>query len=262
MAFCNKCGTQLSEGAKFCPKCGSPSNDGIIICSMCGAEFSNKAKYCPKCGNPTGSSQLKESGVEVSIKQDGKFIHSENVLQDEMNSQIEVHVNKGKKWISYGIFAIVFIAACYILGLVNNDKPSNEEEIQQTEQIQEATINSPTNNIEEENSETQKDAEFQRKIMEYGEEIQQIMTQMNNILNGYAASRSYGPVDERAAVNAFADIGDLHSKGVRIFDKMIDLARKYNYKDAIEMLKQEKRDFDETNMRMQKIIHDDLYNFE
>ena len=24
MAFCGKCGTQLSEGAKFCPKCGNP----------------------------------------------------------------------------------------------------------------------------------------------------------------------------------------------------------------------------------------------
>ena len=43
---------------------------------------------------------------------------------------------------------------------------------------------------------------------------------------------------------------------------MIDLARKYKYNDAIQMLKQEKKDFDEANMRMQKIIHDDLYNFE
>jgi uncharacterized membrane protein YvbJ len=253
-------GHDVGDDVKYCPQCGNPLNDGITICSKCGAEFSNKAKFCPKCGNPTGSSQLKESGVEVSIKQDGKFIHSENVLQDEMNSPIEENNNKGKKLISYGAFAIIFIAACYILGLINDDKTNNEGEIQQTEQIQETTINSPTNNIQEDNSETQKDAEFQRKIMEYGEEIQQIMTQMNNILNGYAASRSYGPVDERAAVNAFADIGDLHSKGARIFDKMIDLARKYNYKDAIEMLKQEKRDFDETNMRMQKIIHDDLYN--
>ena len=24
MAYCGKCGTQLNEGAKFCPKCGSP----------------------------------------------------------------------------------------------------------------------------------------------------------------------------------------------------------------------------------------------
>ena len=262
MAFCNKCGTQLSDGAKFCPKCGSPSSDGLIICSKCGAEFINKAKFCPKCGNPTESKQLKESGTETSIKQDDKFNNCENVPQNEMNSLIEGHANKGKKWISYGVFGIVFIVACYIIGLVNDDKSSNEGEIQQTEQIQEAAINSPSNNMQDDDSEIQKDAEFQRKIMEYGGEIQQIMTQMNNILNGYVQARSNGPVNESTAVNAFANIGDLHSKGARIFDKMIDLARKYNYKDAIEMLKQEKKDFDETNMRMQKIIHDDLYNFE
>ena len=29
MAYCRKCGTQLSEGAKFCPKCGHPT--GISI---------------------------------------------------------------------------------------------------------------------------------------------------------------------------------------------------------------------------------------
>ena len=27
MAYCNKCGTQLSDGAKFCPKCGNPCGD-------------------------------------------------------------------------------------------------------------------------------------------------------------------------------------------------------------------------------------------
>lgn len=27
MAYCNKCGTQLSDGAKFCPKCGAPCGD-------------------------------------------------------------------------------------------------------------------------------------------------------------------------------------------------------------------------------------------
>ena len=25
MAYCSKCGTQLREGAKFCPKCGTPA---------------------------------------------------------------------------------------------------------------------------------------------------------------------------------------------------------------------------------------------
>ena len=27
MAYCSKCGTQLSDGDKFCPKCGNPCGD-------------------------------------------------------------------------------------------------------------------------------------------------------------------------------------------------------------------------------------------
>ena len=263
MAFCGKCGTQLSDGAKFCPKCGNPSNDGKIICSMCGAEFSNKAKFCPKCGNPTESKRLKESGSEVGIIQDSNPNNNENNLQNEINSQTDVKVGGTKSitWLGYGILAIVIIGACYMFGVFDGDKSINEGDIQETEQIQESTFSSPSNNAQDD-TEKQNEAEFQQKIMEYENQVQQIMTQMNNILNGYVQARSYGPVNESTAVNAFANIGDLHTKGARIFDKMIDLARKYKYNDAIQMLKQEKKDFDEANMRMQKIIHDDLYNFE
>ena len=28
MAYCRNCGTQLSDGAKFCPKCGNKTDDG------------------------------------------------------------------------------------------------------------------------------------------------------------------------------------------------------------------------------------------
>ena len=27
MAFCSKCGTQINDGAKFCPKCGQPTSE-------------------------------------------------------------------------------------------------------------------------------------------------------------------------------------------------------------------------------------------
>lgn len=30
MAYCSKCGTQLSEGTNFCPKCGTPTNETTI----------------------------------------------------------------------------------------------------------------------------------------------------------------------------------------------------------------------------------------
>lgn len=30
MAFCKNCGTQLIDGAKFCPKCGNKTDDGQV----------------------------------------------------------------------------------------------------------------------------------------------------------------------------------------------------------------------------------------
>lgn len=52
MAYCGKCGTQLSNGAKFCPKCGNPL-DGVnteevgnnIIDSLAESPRSNSSKY-------------------------------------------------------------------------------------------------------------------------------------------------------------------------------------------------------------------------
>lgn len=42
MAFCSKCGTQLSDGAKFCPNCGNPTERTQTE----GAKSDNPSNYC------------------------------------------------------------------------------------------------------------------------------------------------------------------------------------------------------------------------
>ena len=42
MAFCGKCGTQLSDGAKFCPNCGNPTESTQTE----GAKSDNPSNYC------------------------------------------------------------------------------------------------------------------------------------------------------------------------------------------------------------------------
>ena len=46
---CPACGTQVNNGAKFCPNCGEklPTKK---FCPNCGAEVSANAKFCPECG--------------------------------------------------------------------------------------------------------------------------------------------------------------------------------------------------------------------
>lgn len=48
---CGKCGTSVSEGARFCSGCGAPMPVGAV-CPGCGAALSGGMKFCPECGLP------------------------------------------------------------------------------------------------------------------------------------------------------------------------------------------------------------------
>lgn len=52
--FCKHCGTQLAEGAAFCPSCGAKQEAPAPkpFCVSCGAELAEGAKFCKKCGTP------------------------------------------------------------------------------------------------------------------------------------------------------------------------------------------------------------------
>lgn len=72
--FCNKCGSEISQGANFCDKCGQAvymnnmnikNNHNMIICKSCGANVAKTAKCCPKCGAKTPGQLLGESVIGV-----------------------------------------------------------------------------------------------------------------------------------------------------------------------------------------------------
>lgn len=53
MAYCSNCGTEISDGAKFCPKCGAELNERVTkICRNCGNECKGTEKFCSVCGTP------------------------------------------------------------------------------------------------------------------------------------------------------------------------------------------------------------------
>jgi len=41
MAYCNKCGTQIEDSAKFCPKCGNSIRENIVNVSQSGSHANN-----------------------------------------------------------------------------------------------------------------------------------------------------------------------------------------------------------------------------
>lgn len=77
MAFCQKCGTELVPGAKFCANCGTPSGetgnenerkqtyDGEIKkCPSCGAVLPSGVTKCSSCGYELRNIQAVESVTE------------------------------------------------------------------------------------------------------------------------------------------------------------------------------------------------------
>ena len=76
MAFCNKCGTQLSDGDNFCPHCGTPINEGDVYCMECVKKIDEaptsitKQPKCPHCGSfvNEGDVYCMECGKVISEK--------------------------------------------------------------------------------------------------------------------------------------------------------------------------------------------------
>jgi RNA polymerase subunit RPABC4/transcription elongation factor Spt4 len=55
MAFCQKCGNQVSDGAGFCPACGTKT-DGPI--PQARSQSGVRTRYCKKCNTSTPVDQI------------------------------------------------------------------------------------------------------------------------------------------------------------------------------------------------------------
>lgn len=47
---CEKCGSQIPQGSKFCPQCGTSTAKETKKCIKCGKEIEKNMKFCPECG--------------------------------------------------------------------------------------------------------------------------------------------------------------------------------------------------------------------
>jgi len=67
--FCEQCGTQLKDTAKFCSKCGTPVESvtaveqvsAPLVCAKCKAQLEEGEQFCPICGAKA------EAGAQPSV---------------------------------------------------------------------------------------------------------------------------------------------------------------------------------------------------
>lgn len=108
MAYCEKCGNQLEEGAKFCSNCGKV-NENANVCPHCGASVNDGDVFCMECGN-----SLKETTIITS--------------KDEDNDVYEgmVETKSGfKKFLPY-IFGVIVVLVIIVFFYSKNSKGEND----------------------------------------------------------------------------------------------------------------------------------------
>lgn len=121
MAFCSKCGTQLQDGAQFCPSCGTPAGGvvpaasapppatekvgGIRKCPACGAEVSAMTAVCSECGHEFSNARV-SSGVKDFF---------DKIAESDAKAQANPAANKGvgKGSIMFFVGLIVVLAVLY-----------------------------------------------------------------------------------------------------------------------------------------------------
>lgn len=199
MAFCSKCGTQLNDGAKFCPKCGNPtgstqkessstnfSNCSIELLEAGAARLVvvkalvdelgisiNDAKALvasTPCVIAEGLSLSRAKELakifaatesRIAVKQNGKTIFVEEPPQN-VDSQTEEQ--GGNKFLKYGGYVLGALCFFYILGTCEGGSSDSQEETQ-TEQKQESQAERQARENEERKSQF---AEQKKEVKERG----------------------------------------------------------------------------------------------
>ena len=70
--FCSKCGSEMTNGAKFCSKCGTVV-DSAYLCPDCGKEIALDDIFCPFCGykiikSEDDINQEKKKAIETNYR--------------------------------------------------------------------------------------------------------------------------------------------------------------------------------------------------
>lgn len=140
--LCQHCGSELSEGAKFCRRCGTKQveikkeqqirekTESFRFCRECGSELSKEAKFCRKCGAKQTEDPLTVTMPEETILKDDK---------PKKSKPIEKHrQRKGSTLIIGAALLVVIVVAKLLLGEGGN--PPVETGKGKREEIETVTV--------------------------------------------------------------------------------------------------------------------------
>jgi len=109
--FCSKCGTELTEGAKFCSSCGqhvgvTDAAPSTSFCPQCGSTLDSGQTFCGKCGYRLTPARAQAVAPPVS--------RAASVSQVGVGGEVQ---GRGLR-IAGGVVLIICGVVTFILGIV------------------------------------------------------------------------------------------------------------------------------------------------
>ncbi len=128
--YCAKCGTEISEGTRFCHKCGTIKGDSsgnIMYCMNCGTKLSDDTEFCHMCGTKIIRSKdekeakservITASPSEISEANDivtGQTVQKEDVLSDDNSNETKKDKESSETYVVIG----AAIVGAIIIGML------------------------------------------------------------------------------------------------------------------------------------------------
>ena len=124
MKYCDQCGAQLNDKAKFCSICGTPVAAAIEIptvirCKNCGESLEEGASFCANCGSRNDNPKMKHNSTDSAeqsyiLPESNESDKNYSFNQQQNNQAAILKKYSAPVWI-LGIFFVIGMLLSYLL---------------------------------------------------------------------------------------------------------------------------------------------------
>lgn len=256
MAYCRKCGTLLSEGAKFCPQCGEKAEEkNTKQCPECGFERKGSEKFCPQCGYPFETT----CSVEVDNKQQ-YGTPSETTEFVEKNHGDDVHIKNViiailgfMAIMAFGAYGVPYLVE-KIPDLIGNKQDKTEVKSSENDNSSGSYKKSMFNKKEEPNTSSyKKEIDVSAILYKCEGEINSIQAEIESLCNEFVILGS-GDVDfytyGRMKIQLSTGVDELVREADRVFNNCIGELKKAGDMRSAAQMEQERKEFKKAASRI------------
>ena len=172
MAYCNKCGTQIEDSAKFCPKCGNSIREDIVNVSQSGSHSNNSDEMSKGQKSGAGCATIIALACIMGGLSEGNvFIVIASIAA--IGAMIYLFMGKIDKKYTWATIIAAILGVFVVVGATHEETQSTEqvkseqkEESKTDTKVQQSKEQIAKNNVE--SAESKKQEEIHHDFFENG----------------------------------------------------------------------------------------------